>query len=118
MTEDEIRTVKDLSTGLGKFTLYFPKETVTRKMHELIFDVPRFLAQHKILGYLSEEEGKSLQCSINKQLRQYQNVRDQSDKLQLIVTNEELLSTADRSLAHVTPMPKCDRCKCNPTKLF
>ena len=102
-------------------------------MHELIFDVPRFLAQHKILGDLSEEEGKSLQCSINKQLRQYQNVRDQSDKLQLIVTNEELLSTADRSLAHITPMPKCDRCnvflrmgtcpQCkkavnNPTKLF
>ena len=79
-------------------------------MHELIFDVPRFLAKHKILGYLSEEEGESLHCLVNKQLQQYQNVRDQSEKLRLIVTNEELLSTADRSLAHVTPRPKCDPC--------
>ena len=110
LTEDEIRTVKDLSTGLGKFTRYYPKETVTRKIHKLIFDVPRFLAKHKTLGYQSEEEDENLHCSVNKQLRQYQNVRDQSDKLRLIVTNEELLSTADRSLAHVTPTPKCDPC--------
>ena len=68
LTEDEIRTVKDLCTRLGQFTIYFPKESVTRKMHELIFDVPRFLAKRKTLGYLSEEEGKSLHFSANKQL--------------------------------------------------
>ena len=85
--------------------MYFLKQIVTRKIQELIFDVPYFLAKHKALGYLSEE-GENLHCSVNKQLQQYQNVRDQSEKLQL-VTNEELLSTADRSLVYVTPRPKC-----------
>ena len=118
--------------GLGKITRYFLKETVTRKMHKLIFDVPHFLAKHKTLGYLNEEEGESLHCLVSKQLRQYQNVRDQSEKLWLIVTNEWLLSIADRSLVYITPRPKCEHCnmflrmgtcpKCkkavnNPTKL-
>ena len=113
--------------GLGKFTIHFSKETVTRKMHELIFD------QAQNTGILSEEEGESLHCSVNNQLRQYRNVRDQSEKVRLILTNEELLSIADRSLAYVTPRPKCDPCnvflrmgtfpQCkkavnNPTKLF
>ena len=133
LTEDEITTVKDLCTGLGKFTIYFLKETNTRKMQELIFDMPCFLAKHKTTGYLSEEEGKSLHCSVNKQIRQCQNFRNQSEKIQLIVTNEELLSTSDRILAYVTPRPKCKLCnvflrmgtclqckkaKNNPTKLF
>ena len=67
---------------------------------------PFFLAKHKALGYLCEE-GENLHCSVNKQLQQYQNVRDQSEKLQFVVANEELLSTADRSLVFVTPRPKC-----------
>ena len=94
----------------GKFTIYFLKETVTRKIHKLIFDVPRFLAKHKTLGYLSDKESESLHCLVNKQLWHYQNIRDQSEKLQLVVTKEELLSTTDRSLAFVTPRPKCDPC--------
>ena len=100
LTEDEIRTVKDLCTGLGKFTIYLSRDTLTRKIHELIFDVPRFLAKHKTLEHLSEEESESLHCSVSKQLRQNQNVRDHSEELRIVVTNEELLSTADRRLAY------------------
>ena len=110
LTEVEILSVKELCTGFGKFTVNFPNETVTRKMHELIFDVPRFLAKHKTLGYLSEEEGESLHCSINKQLRQYQSIRNEGEKLVHVVKNQELLNTADRNLAKVTPRPKCDSC--------
>ena len=40
LTEVEILSVKELCTGFGKFTVNFPYETVTRKMHEQIFDVP------------------------------------------------------------------------------
>ena len=80
-------------------------------MHELIFDVLCFLAKHKTLGYLSEEEGKSVHHSINKRLQQYQSVRDEGEKLRLVITNEELLSTADRKLVDVKPRPKCDSCK-------
>ena len=68
MTEAEILSVKELYAGFGQFTINFLNETVTRKMHELIFDVPCFLAKRKTLGYLSEEEGESLHCLINKQL--------------------------------------------------
>ena len=69
LTETEINTVKSLCTGFGYFTKYFPNENVSRKIHELIFDVPRFLAKHKTFGYLIEEEGKSVHHSINNQLR-------------------------------------------------
>ena len=42
LTEVEILSVKKLCPGFGKFTVNFANETVTRKMHELIFDVPFF----------------------------------------------------------------------------
>ena len=95
MTEVEILSVKELCMGFGKFTVNFPNETVTRKMHELIFDVPRFLAKHKTLRYLSEEEGESLHCSINKHLWQYQSIRNEGEKLVHVVKNQE---------------PKCGSC--------
>ena len=97
--------------GFGNFTKYFPNENISRKIHELIFDALRFLAKRKTLGYLSEEEGESKHHSINKQLRQYQSVRDEGEKLWFVITNEELLSTADRRLADVKRRPKCDSCK-------
>ena len=95
LTEVEILSVKELCMGFGKFTVNFPNETVTRKMHELVFDVPRFLAKHKTLGYLSEEEGESLHCSINKHLWQYQSIRNEGEKLVHVVKNQE---------------PKCGSC--------
>ena len=82
MTETEVNTAKSLCTKFGNFTKYFPNENISRKTHELIFDVLRFLAKHKTLGYLSEEEGES-KHSINKQLRQYQSVQDDGEKLRL-----------------------------------
>ena len=72
LTETEINTAKSLCTGFGNFTKDFPNENISPKIHGLTFDVPRFLAKHKTLGYLSEEEGESMHHSINKQLRQYQ----------------------------------------------
>ena len=42
LTETEINTVKTLCTGFGNFTKYFPNENFSRKIHELIFDVPCF----------------------------------------------------------------------------
>ena len=79
-------------------------------MHELIFHVPRFLAKHRTFGYLNEEEGESLHSSINKQLGQYESIRNEGEKLVHNVKNQELLNTADRNLAKVTPRPKCDLC--------
>ena len=108
LTETEANTVKSLCIEFGNLTKYFLNENISRKILELIFDVLHFLAKHKILVYLIEEESESVHHSISKQLRQYQSVRDEGEKLQLDITNEELLSTADRSLADVKPRPKCD----------
>ena len=72
---------------------------------------PVFWPKHKTLGYLSEEEGESKHHSIKKQLRQYQSVPDEGEKLRLVITSEELLSTADRRLADVKSRPKCDSFK-------
>ena len=66
LTEVQILSIKELCMGFGKLTVNCQNETATRQMHELIFGVPRFLAKHKTLEYLSEEEGESLNCSINK----------------------------------------------------
>ena len=107
LIEVETLSVKELCMWFCKFTVNFPNETVTRKMYELIFGVPRFLAKHKKLGYLSEEEEESLHCLINKQLQQYQSIRNKGEKLVHVVKNQELLNTADRNLAKVTPRPKC-----------
>ena len=90
LTEVEILSVKELCTGFDKFTVNFPNETATGKMHELIFDVPRFLAKNKTLGYLSQEDGEGLHCSINKHLRQYQSIRNEDEKLVHVVINQEL----------------------------
>ena len=111
LIEAEINTVKAFGTGFGNFTKYFPNENVSRKIHELIFDVPRFLAKHKTLRYLSEEEGESVHYSTNKKPRQYQSLRDEGEKLRLVLTNKELLSTSYRRLADVKSRPKCDSCK-------
>ena len=91
-------------------TVNFPNETVTRKMHELIFDAPRCLGKHKTIRYLKEEEGESLHCSINKPLGQYQSIRKEGQKLVHVFKIQELLNTADRNLAKVTPRPKCGSC--------
>ena len=98
MTETEINTVKSLCTEFRHFTKYFPNENISRKIQELIFDVPRFLAKHKILGYLSEDEGESVHHFIHKQLRQCQSVRDEGEKLWRIIANEELISTQIENL--------------------
>ena len=80
-------------------------------MHELTFDVPCFLTKHRTFGYLSEEEeGESLHSSINKQLGQYQSIRNEGENLVHNVKKQELLNTADRSLGKVTPRSKCDSC--------
>ena len=92
LTETVVLSVKELCTGFGKFTINFPNETITRKMHELIFDVPFSLTKHKTLEYLSEKEGESLHCSINKQLRQYR-VTNKGEKLVYVIKNQELLNT-------------------------
>ncbi|XP_065677213.1 uncharacterized protein LOC124808854 [Hydra vulgaris] len=87
----------------------FPKESITRKMHELIFNVPLFVKLHKTIGLLSEEEGKCLHNSVNKELRQLHSVRNQEQKLHLVLKRFELHSKADRKL-QASKVRKCVVC--------
>ncbi len=62
------------------FHVLFPDKNITRKIHELIFNVPLFLRRFGTIGMLSEEEGESLHASINCELRQLVAVRDPNKK--------------------------------------
>ena len=61
LSENEKETLKSLCSNFGAlFPVYFPKSTFTRKIHELVFHVLRFVDEHGTAGLFSEEEGESL----------------------------------------------------------
>ena len=110
LTVVEIARVKYLCNLFGeRYPVCFPDETITRKMHELIFDVPRFLENHNTVGLYSEEEGESIHNAINQELRQLCCVRNNAQKLKLLLRRQELRGRADRSL--LVPVRRlCQRC--------
>ena len=69
-----------------------------------------FFSKTQNIGILSKEERESLHCSINKQLWHNQSIRNENEKLVHVVKNQESFNTADKSLAKVTPWPKCNAC--------
>ena len=77
---------------------------LTRKIHELVFDVPRFVDEHGIVGLFSEEEGESLNHEINLESAQLSCVRTDPERLRLLVERHEQRSQADHSL--LTPPPR------------
>ena len=118
LSEAEISLVRKKCFEFGTlFPKYFPCESITRKIHELVFDVPFFISTQKTVGRFAEEEGESLHNSVNQELRRLACVRDDSQKLKLVLKGQELRGKADRSLA----VPKailCPICKGQGTKSF
>ena len=114
LSEAEITQLTTLCTDFGKkypnVRKFFPKTTITRKIHEPIFDIPRFVSLHKTIGRYSEEEGESLHNSVNQECRRLVCVRDPAQKLKLILEAQELSSQVDRSAAKRKPR-KCQVCK-------
>ena len=105
------------NVGSSIFSRYFPNESVTRKIHELVFDVPEFCSAHKTIGRYAEEEGESLHNSVNQELRRLACVRNDIHKLKLVLKGQELRGKADRSLAVPTPR-LCSTCKGQGKKSF
>ena len=98
LSDEELENIESLCVKFGEvFPVLFPNENIPRKIHEFIFDVPRFASKHKTLGLLSEEEGESLHCSMNQHLRQLVCVRDPAQKLCLAVQRQELSNRSERS---------------------
>ena len=70
MEINEISDLEDLTDQFGEiFPIYFLERNITRKIHKLIFNVPRFVNKHKTIGMLSEQEGESKHAAINAELR-------------------------------------------------
>ena len=52
-------TLKSLCYNFGAlFPVYFPKSTLTQKIHELVFHIPRFVREHGTMWLFSEEEAR------------------------------------------------------------
>ena len=68
LTEEEILKFDEQCVVFGqKFPMYFPERNINRKMHELIFNIPKFVHKYKTIGMLSEQEGES-NASINAEI--------------------------------------------------
>ena len=66
LNSEKIDTLTFSCYGFGsKFSVYFPDVPLTRKIHELTFDVPGFAKEHKTVGLFSEEEGESIHPAID-----------------------------------------------------
>ena len=99
LTPEEIESLQDMCSKFGElFPQLFPEANITRKIHELIFSVPRFAARFKTIGMLSEEEGESLHAAVNIELRQLVAVRNPAERMSLLVQRQELRSKASKSL--------------------
>ena len=93
------KKLRNLCCNFGAlFSVYFPKSTLTRKIHELVFHVPHFVDEHGTVGLFSEEEGESLHHLKNLEAAQLSCVRNDSERLRLIVEHHEQRAQADRSL--------------------
>ena len=59
LSDAEISVAREKCWEFGTFfPKYFHSESITRKVHELIFDVPLFISKHKTIGRFAEEEGE------------------------------------------------------------
>ena len=119
LTQEEITTLTNSCSKFGEiFPSLFPQANVTRKIHELVFSVPRFAQRFKTIGMLSEEEGESLHAAVNMEHRQLVAVRNSSDRMSLIIKRQELRSNATKSLLKRKPR-LCLQCKdVNKTRTF
>ena len=88
------------------FLVYFPMVALTRKIRELVFDVPRFVGEHGTVGLFSEEEGESLHHEINLESAQLSCVRSDPERLRLALERHEQHSQADRFLFTPSAPPR------------
>ena len=80
------------------FPTHFPQRNITRKIHELVFNLPRFVRVHKTIGLLSEQEGESKHAAVNAELRSLASMRNHADRLHLVLKRKELRSYMNKGL--------------------
>ena len=88
----------------------FPHKRITPKMHEYIFNVPKFVARHRTLGLCSEEVGENLHAAFNLEIRAVTSVRDPAEQMRILQECQEMRCQADKSL--ITPSQRvCRKCQ-------
>jgi hypothetical protein len=81
---EEIASLREQCRSFGtKFHQYFPRESITPKMHMLAVDIPRFARTYGTVGLYSEQAVESMHAETNQQLRDYAGVGENMRKHQL-----------------------------------
>ena len=82
------------------FHVYFPRVDLTIIIHELAFDIPQFVEEHRSVGFLSEKEGESLHHELNLESAQFscfrgisQSVEEHRSVVQVTATGFEPTTT-------------------------
>jgi hypothetical protein len=82
---DEIASLSQQCRSFGtKFYQYFPRESITLKMHMLAVDIPRFARTHGTVGLYNEQAVESMHAGANQLLRDYAGVGENMKKHQLV----------------------------------
>ena len=109
---EEVNMLTDLCYKFGKlFLTYFPHRNITRKIHEFVFHLPRFVEKHRTIGLLSEQEGESKHAAVNAELRPLACMRNHAERLHMVLEREELRSVVNKKLLR-SNVRICDNCKC------
>ena len=85
LNEAEVDSLSQQCASFGiKFTEYFPRESITLKLHQLAVDVPRFARIHNTVGLYSEQAIESLHAEVNQLLRVYAGMGNTFSKHKLV----------------------------------
>ena len=118
LDDSEVARVRELCVSFATlFHDVFPDRSITRKIHELIFNVPRFIEQWRTLGLFSEQEGESKHNAVNQQLRVLACMREPSKCLRLVLEREELRGFADKQMMS-KPARLCKSCSTPQARHF
>jgi hypothetical protein len=85
LSPEEIASLGEKCRAFGsKFHEYFPRESITPKLHLLAVDIPRFARTYGTVGLYSEQAVESMHAETNQLLRDYAGVGDNMRKHQLV----------------------------------
>ena len=111
LAEHEIESLSNMCYEFGKwFPENFPNETITIKMHLLIYHVPQFVKKYKSLRLFSEQMLESIHANANTLHRTFCSVRERPKQLKLVYTHLTLKSQVPASIKE-TVARKCFSCK-------
>ncbi len=98
LTEEEIIDLCKKCYQFGEwFPQTFPDESITIKLHHLIFHVPEFAKRWKTVGLFSEQDAESIHAKCNSLHRTFCTTRNQGKQLQLVYTHHTMSSSVRKN---------------------